>query len=158
MTHLGDLNRELQQKLEQERKQIQELHNSELTKLKQNLETECQNVLNTFSTATQVIKEKSQNQLKWYLLLPGATIISLLIGSCLGNWAMTQYLAHQVNQITSQQAENQRQQKTLELLKKKTWGIELYQNNNGKFIIIPPNSPLSQQTQWKCNNKPCLKL
>jgi hypothetical protein len=158
MKHLGDLNRELQEKLESDRKQIQELHSNELAKLKQSLEKECQDVLNTFSSATEAIKEKSQKQLKWYLALPAVMTLGIL-GTFLGSsWGMTQYLFHQATQIARQKSEQQKGQKILELLKKQTWGVELYQNEKGKFIIIPATSPLSQQTQWKCEGKPCLKL
>jgi hypothetical protein len=156
MTHLGDLNQQLQQKLEQDRKQIQELHDSELAKLKQNLDIECQNVLNTFNNATEVIKQKTQNQLKWYLALPAITTISLLGTFFISNWGMMQYLSQQANKIASQQAQIRKQQKTLEHLTNKTWGIELYSNNQGKFIILPPTT--DYPTDWKCNNQPCLKL
>ena len=62
---------------------------------------------------------------------------------------MTRSLTNQAQQI-------QQQKKTLEALKNQTWGIELYQTENGRFIILPPNS--QEKTNWKCQGKPCIKI
>lgn len=147
--HLGDLERDLQQKLEADRKQIEAWQSAELEKLRQNLQKESSRVLNTIKADTELLRQRITSQWKWFLLLPFVTIMSLLIGSSLGSWVM-------MRSLTNLSQEIQTQKKTLEILKNQTWEIELYQTSNGKFIILPPDSPY--QTDWKCNGKPCLKL
>ena len=147
--HLGDLERDLQQKLSQERKQIEQLHSAELEKLKNNLEQECSRVLTTIKADMEITRRTINTQWKWFLLLPGATILSLLIVFLVSSWLMMQSLVNQAKEI-------QTQKQTLEILKEKTWGIEIYQTKNGRFLILPPDT--EYQTNWRCNGKPCLKL
>ena len=147
--HLGDLEKDLQQKLEADRRQIEALHKSELEKLRQNLERECWSVLNTIKADTERMRQTLTAQLKWYLILPGATLMSLLVAFSGGSWVMMQSLTNQAKEI-------QTQKQTLEMLKNKTWGVELHQTQNGRFLILPPDT--KYPTEWKCNGQPCLKL
>ncbi len=149
MTHLGDLNQDLQQRLEADRKEIEQIYREESEKLKQNLAKESQSVLNFIKADTKRLKGQINLLLKLCLVLPGATAMSILIASLIGSWGLTRSLTNQAQQI-------QEQKKTLEALKKQTWGIELYQTENGRFIILPPDS--REKTNWKCQGKPCIKI
>ena len=149
MTHLGDLNQDLQQRLEAERKEIERVHKEELEKLRQNLAKESQNAVFCFKADMEQCKSQINSLLKWYLVLPGAIVMSLSIGSLFASWGMMRYITHQALLI-------QQQKKTLEALKNQTWGIEQYQTENGRFIILPPDS--QEKTDWKCQGKPCVKI
>ncbi len=149
MTHLGDLNQDLQQKLEAERKKVEQIHKEEFSKLQQNLARESQNVLNSIRADMERSRREINLLLKSRLTLPGAIMISLSIGSLFASWGMMRYITHQALLI-------QQQKKTLEALKNQTWGIEQYQTENGRFIILPPDS--QEKTDWKCKGKPCVKI
>lgn len=147
--HLGDLDKDLQQKLAVDRKKTEQVYKQELEKLRLYLNQESQSVLKSIAADTKQIQGTINSFLKLCLILPGAIITSLLVAFLISSWAMTRSLTKQAQQI-------QQQKKTLETLKNQTWGIELYQTENGRFIILPPDS--QQQTQWRCLGQPCIKI
>ena len=59
MTHLGDLDKDLQQRLVADRKEIEQIYKEELEKLKQNLAKESQSVLNSIRADTNNSNRKS---------------------------------------------------------------------------------------------------
>lgn len=154
--HLGDLDKRLQQRLAAQTEKIEQLHAQALEQLKQSWQQEYQSVHNTITTATAATKQQLNAQLKWYALLPAAMLLSLCGGFLLGSWAMGRSLAQQARQLQTQREQIQTQQRTLERLQNQTWGVELYQSENGKFLILPPET--DYPTDWRCNGKPCLKL
>ncbi len=149
MTHLGDLNKDLQQRLEADRKETEQIYKEELEKLKQNLAQESQSALTFIKADIKKLKRQVNLLLKWCLVLPVATAMSLLIIFFVADWGMARSLTNQAQQI-------QQQKKTLEALKNQTWGIEQYQTENGRFIILPPDS--QEKTNWFCKGKPCVKI
>ena len=129
--HLGDLDKNLQEKLEQERKKTEQIYEQELEKLKLNLLQKSQSVLSSILNDTELIREKNQRLRKLCLVLPGAISMSILIAFSIGSLGMMRSLGNQAQQI-------QQQKKTLENLKEQTWGIQLYQTQNGKSRTCQP--------------------
>ncbi|WP_082152162.1 hypothetical protein [Crocosphaera watsonii] len=147
--HLGDLEKNLQQKLEQDKHQADQIRQQNLQQFQQNSQHIFKNAENTINIGTGQITKQVLIWSKWVAYLPAATFLLTLVGTLAGSWGMSRYLTNQFQQIQTNKA-------TLNQLKQETWGIELYQTNQGKFIILPPNSP--HQTDWKCKGKPCIKL
>ncbi|MBF4247692.1 mobilization protein, partial [Vibrio anguillarum] len=52
--------------------------------------------------------------------------------------------------ITQNQQEISRQQASLEKLNAKTWGIRLFQDNEGRYIVIPEGHTV--KTGWTLND------
>ena len=147
--HLGDLEKNLQQKLEQDKQQANQIQQQHLQEYQQNSRHTFKDALSSIDKNTGQITKQVLIWSQWVAYLPAATFLLTLVGTLSGSWGMSQYLTSQFQQIQTNKT-------TLNQLKEETWGIELYQTNQVKIIILPPNSP--HQTDWKCKGKPCIKL
>ncbi|GIA76525.1 hypothetical protein VCSRO133_3509 [Vibrio cholerae] len=52
--------------------------------------------------------------------------------------------------IAQNQQEIKRQEIALEKLKAKTWGVDLYQDNEGRYLVIPEGYTI--QNKWTMND------
>lgn len=75
-------------------------------------------------------------------LKPLALSLSLLLGIFVGSLGLMQWLSHstqsklETRAALAQQIEQQRQ--TLAQIEARTWGVEMRQDSNGRFLILPP--------------------
>lgn len=75
-------------------------------------------------------------------LKPLALSLSLLLGIFGGSLGLMQWLSHSMQSkletraALAQQIEQQRQ--TLAQIEARTWGVEMRQDSNGRFLILPP--------------------
>ena len=67
--------------------------------------------------------------------------LSISIGIYGAHWVAMQWTAREVTSLTSRkamlQAEIESQEKTIERLKTKTWGILLHEDESGRFVVFP---------------------
>jgi hypothetical protein len=59
-------------------------------------------------------------------------------------------------EIQSVQASKTAMESTAEQLKKRTWGLKLLENQEGRFIILPPKT--SAHTGWMVGKQQAVKL
>ncbi len=156
MKHLGDLNKQLQEKVENERRQIEEINRQELDRLRQNLERECRDVESTIKNATDSLRRRTLGLLKWSLVLPAASLAGLSVIFLFASWGMTRYSLSQIQEIARNRALIEAQEKTLEVLGKRGRGVGFYESDRGTFLILPKGT--KYKTDWKCGERACLKL
>lgn len=93
-------------------------------------------------------------------LKPLALSLSLLLGIFAGSWALTQWLSYSITSQLETRAtlaqQIEQQQRTLAQIEAKTWGVELHQDSNGRFLILPPG--VEPSTGWKIGNRQGVKL
>ena len=63
------------------------------------------------------------------------------IGTYGAHWVAKRWTADQVKSLTSRkatlQAEIESQEKTIETLKAKTWGVDLHEDKDARFVVFP---------------------
>ncbi len=162
----------MKEKTEQERIETEKIFKEQLQTLKDSLQTSSQNALHIMSDAmgqeiTSVAERLSQQYRvlslafgrKWIgLAILGA---ALCLGMAIGGWALTEAWAWR---LTGYQADLellkqacQVQQQTLSNLKSQTWGLELMEDSDGRFILLPPGMRLNQK-MWKKSLRNAIKL
>jgi hypothetical protein len=95
---------------------------------------------------------------KWLqVLLLG---MALLVGTALGCWGVVTLLAHRVmalqDEIQSLHASKAELENTVGQLEKRTWGLKLLENQEGRFIILP--SKTSAHTGWTVGKQQAVKV
>lgn len=176
--HLGSLALQLKQKLEQDRAQIAAMTSNELEKLACDLRTKYENAVSTtaadiargqeelrqhVTAQTQLSNQAIQQALKrlhvsW--LMPSLVALCLLAAISLGTWGLTQYLSYRIQaQLERQEILEtalSEQRKTLEFLAQQTWGLQLMENKEGRWLILPRG--WTMKTGWVLDGKEVVHL
>ena len=93
-------------------------------------------------------------------LKPLALSLSLLLGIFAGSWALTAWFSHSIkSQIETRAALAQQiaaQEQALAKIEARTWGVELHQDSNGRFLILPPG--VEPSTGWQIGKRQAVRL
>ena len=77
--------------------------------------------------------------------------LSISLGIYGAHWAAKRWTADQVKSLTSRkatlQAEIESQEKTIETLKEKTWGVLMHEDDEGRFVVFPKGEV--DMDEWK---------
>lgn len=93
-----------------------------------------------------------------------ATAISLLLGISIGSWGLGQWLSYRVRTLVELEAQIEEREQTLELLEEKTWGLDLREAGNGKYVVLPEGvltldgRDRPQKAEWTVGGQPAIKL
>ena len=160
-SNVGDLMARLQQKIEQDRVEIEALTQSELKKLADNLR---QSVQDESYITVRDIKEQTRwmNAALW-----GAWLRSVVVGVCLflgilvGSWGLTRWLSNSIESLIKTKAvlqvEIKEQRQTVERLKETTWGVVLHEGEEGlKFVVLPKGT--LDYPPWTVGGRPAVPL
>jgi len=95
---------------------------------------------------------------KWLqVLLLG---MALLMGTALGGWGVVSLFTHKIialqGEIQSLNASKVEMENTAGQLEKRTWGLKLLENQDGRFIILPPKA--TAKTGWTVGKQQAVKL
>ena len=178
MTNLGALNERLQSRLRQDREEIEAQARHELENLSANLSESSANALHTIEAA---IHQKSNEINKQYSTMladleNGASLLhratfrawfrNLLMGSglvaglALGTWGLSSFLGNKLltvqRQIAMLEIQKSRLEETVSLLERKSWGLELVEGKEGRFIVPPAKKTL--KPGWNVGQSPAWKL
>ena len=82
-----------------------------------------------------------------------AIAISLLLGISISSWGLTQWLSFRVRTLVRLEARIKAQQRALELLEGKTWGLDLHEASNGKYVVLPKGTRVLDHI-----DRPAIKL
>ena len=86
--------------------------------------------------------------------------LAVLMGTALGGWGVMTLLTHKVmalqDEIQSLEASKAELESTVGQLEKRTWGLKLLENQDGRFIILPPKT--SAQTGWTVGKQQAVKV
>ena len=94
-------------------------------------------------------------------LLWSLTIGMLLVaGVALGSWGLISFLSRDIqHKIETRQelaAQIEQQSETLKQLQAGTWGIDLRQMSNGRFVVLPPST--IEDPPWTVDGRPAIRL
>jgi Fe2+ transport system protein B len=133
--------------------------NQRLTQIQHEIEQQTQPLSQTLNQLQQQAQSLNHLTVRSWLkpLLIG---LSLLLGIFAGSWGLTAYFSHQITQQIQQQAQLTQQidaqQHTLNQIQAKTWGIRYLQNDQGRYLILPPGTTAS--TGWMVGTQQAIKL
>lgn len=179
------LSERLRQKLETDRRAVESLTRQELEKLASDLRKACASALSSTEAAIDKTTRDALSRLGARSEMLSATLseieqrtkattilttrnwikflvigLSLFLGVSLGSWGLTQFLASRIQgQIETKAAlalEIEYQQRTLEQIEAKTWGIEFKQDDHGRFLVFP--SGVQPSTGWTVGKRQAVKL
>ena len=82
--------------------------------------------------------------------------VSLSLGTFGVNLALVQWQSSRIESLREERAQLETeiadQRLTLERLNEKTWGVDLVENNDGKFVVLPRDTrqetPLQFEGRW----------
>ena len=162
-SNVGDLMARLQQKIEQDRIEIEALTQSELKKLAENLR---QSVQDESDITVRDIKEHTRwmNAALWgawgWSVVGG---VCLFLGICVGSWGLTRWYSNNIQSLIQRRAaltrQVEREQTRLDQLREQTWGVWLHEAEDGaRSVVLPNGTPLGKNWPWKVQGQPALLL
>ena len=128
-SNASDLTERLRRRLENERREIEELTASELGRLGENSRRVARNALSTIERDTEEATGRMRELLLKAWLRPLIVGLSLWIGICAGSWATMRWLARSIQDRIETAAELdfdiEEAQRTLAQMEVDTWGVAL---------------------------------
>ena len=146
-SNVGDLMARLQQKIEQDRIEIEALTQSELKKLAENLR---QSVQDESYITVRDIKEHTRwmNAVLWgawgWSVVGG---VCLFLGICVGSWGLTRWYSNNIQSLIQRRAaltrQVEREQTRLDQLRAQTWACGSTRRRTGRGPWYFPKGRLS---------------
>ena len=88
--------------------------------------------------------------------------LSISLGIYGAHWAAMHWTAREVESLTTRkatlQAEIEAQEKTIERLKAKTWGLLLHEDESGRFVVFPKGEFGEDWKDWTFRGRPAWRL
>ena len=168
---LASLSERMRAKTEQDRQELEALTQQQFNALSESLRQSSTAALRTTEAAIQeklgTLEENITSRCqtlswafgrKWLQAL--LLSLALLVGTALGSWGVLTLLSHRVmalqDEIQNLEVSKAELESTAEQLEKRTWGLRLLENQEGRFIILPPKT--SAKTGWMVGKQQAVKL
>ena len=174
----GGLSARLRQNLKRRNREIEEVTASELRGLAASLQGVASDALRTIASDTERqaadvrrdlsrgwrgVREEAETlreHLKRAWLRPLAIGLSLCLGISLGSWGLMRWLSREVEGLLQEKArlgvEIEEQERTLEVLREKTWGVYLHEGSKGRYVVLPRGAELD--TGWTIGGRPSVRF
>lgn len=175
---IGDLSSKLKDKISQDREEFEKIARSEFESLQRSLSASSQSALRTIeadisgqlgrmsTTISESLRELEAKNKRFHRALAKTLARSTALGLCLilggaiGTWLLTmatnRYTVELRQEITELREQRASAQQTLATLEKKTWGIQLLDTKEGRFIILPQKT--TAKPGWTIGKRPAIKL
>ena len=151
---------ELTERLEAERREIEELTASELTRLGENSRRVARNALSTIERDTEEATGRMRAILLRAWLRPLVVGLSLWLGICGGSWATMHWLWTRIETRIETAADLdvriEEARRTLARLEVDTWGIVLREIEGERVVVLPAGT--LDNPAWTVRDRPALKL
>lgn len=168
---LASLAERMRTKTEQDRQELEALTRQQFNALSESLRQSSTAALRTTEAAIQeklgTLEENIASRCqtlswafgrKWLQAL--FLSMAMFAGTALGGWGVVTLLTHKVmalqDEIQSLETSKTELESTTEQLEKRTWGLKLLENQEGRFIILPPKT--SAQTGWTVGKQQAVKV
>ena len=156
----NDLTERLRERLETERREIEELTASELGRLGANSRRVARNALRTIERDTEEATGRMRELLLKAWLRPLVVGLSLWIGICAGSWATMRWLSRSIQARIETAAELdfdiEEARRTLAQMEVDTWGIALLEIEGERVVVLP--SGALDNPRWRWRDRPAVKL
>lgn len=168
---IGDLSSKLKEKIDQDRQNLERIAQEEFETFQTSLNASLQSALDTTATAIEAqlqpwnqkisgqLQELENRNTLFRKTIARSCFQTAMLGLCLmlgitfGAWGMTELMAIRVRELATEQ---ERLRNSITILKEKTWGLELLEEENGRFILLPKG--MTVKTDWTYHNQKVLKL
>jgi hypothetical protein len=176
--NLGDLTNRLHERIAKDREEMEQIARSELQHLQQSLRESSSAALNTMASdiaaqsqaarqsVTASLSGLEQSTERWRSALALIVLRNTLIGLALtlgigiGAWGLITALSWRLESLQEEATQWKAQRDTLKAqataLERKTWGIVLMEDRNGRYIVLPPGTKV--QPYETRDKHPALRL
>ena len=159
-SNANDLTERLRRRLENERREIEELTASELGRLGENSRRVARNALRSIERDTEEATGRMRELLLKAWLRPFVVGLGLWLGIFAGGWATMQWLSRSVqDRIETLATANLRIEGAREMLaeiEETTWGVGLREVSGERYVTLPVGTPVL--TAFTVDGRPYLKL
>ena len=153
---MTELERRLQAKAEEDRERAEQIYLAELKTLGENLRRCASKERSSTERAMESLTRPLVAVLRRITLVGVFLGVSLSLGTCGANLALVQWQSSRLESLREERVQLETeiadQRLTLERLNEKTWGVDLVENNDGKFVVLPrdarPETPLQFEGRW----------
>ncbi len=161
MTSSGnDLTDRLRRRLENERREIEELTASELERLGENSRRVARNALSTIERDTEEATGRMRELLAKAWQRPLIVGLSLWLGFFGGSWATMRWLAgsiqNRIETVAGLGRDIEDARRTLAQLEVDTWGLVFHEIRGERFVVVPDG--VLARPPWWVDDRPALKL
>lgn len=168
---LASLAERMRAKTEQDRQELEALTRQQLDALSKSLRQSSAAALRTTEAAIQeklgILEESIASRCqtlswtfgrKWLQAL--LLSMALLAGMALGGWGVMTLFTHRImalqDEVQSLEASKAELESIAGQLEKRTWGLRLLENQDGRFIILPPKT--SAHAGWTVGKQQAVKV
>ena len=85
---------------------------------------------------------------------------AIFLGMLIGSWGLTSWQAakivSQMEELAAVEVAIAEQERTLEILREKTWGVVLHEGSDGRYVVLPKGS--ERDTSWTIGGRPSVKF
>ena len=159
-SNANDLTGRLRKRLENERREIEELTASELERLGENSRRVARNALRTIERDTEAATGRMRAVLLKAWLRPLVVGLSLWLGICGGSWVTMHWLSTRIQARIETAAaldvDIEEARQTLARLEETTWGITLREIEGERFVVLPTGA--LAYPPWTVDTGPAVKL
>jgi hypothetical protein len=168
---LSSLTDRLKAKTEEERQITEKMIEDCFENLSVNLTASAKNALDTIETAIRhEVWDVKRNVMTHIKLLNSGLMehwlaaallgLALMLGLFIGGLGMTKLAQHYLSSLRVELSDLKHQmateKTTLRQIHSQTWGLELVEVKEGRFIILPPN--MTPKPGWTYAQRPAIKL
>ena len=159
-SNVSDLHTRLQERAEFEREQVQAIFRSECRELAANLKIIGEQELNTIERTTHVWG----NLMSWAVLKawmrPVAVGLAIFLSICGGSWGLMRWLSSEIQNRLETRIELDASiieaRRTIERIEQTTWGVNLVERPNGRFVVLPYG--VLDSPPWVVDERPAIRL
>ncbi len=143
-----------------ERERSEERIRSEFRRLGESVRDAGASAQRTIESAMEEVVERQIAVLQWSWVLPLGAGIGVFVLILLGNWGLTRWLSSSIrSQIEIREGlreEIREQSRTLEELEAVTWGVELREVPEGRFVVLEEGSEVDPN--WRLDGRPAIRI
>ena len=159
-SNANDLTERLRGRLENERREIEEVTASELERLAENSRRVVRNALSTIEADTAEATGRMRAMLLRAWLRPFVVGLGLWLGIFGGGWATMQWLSRSIQARIERVAEPDydinEARRTLAQMEVDTWGVALLEIEGERVVVLPAGT--LDNTGWTSRDRPAVKL
>ena len=159
-SNANDLTERLRRRLENERREIEELTASELGRLGENSRRVARSALRTIERDTEEATGRMRELLLKAWLRPLIVGLSLWIGIFGGSWATMQWLSRsiqtRIETVAGLGRDIEDARRTLAQMEVDTWGTALLEIEGERFVVLPFGT--LADPAWWVDDRPAVKL
>ena len=156
----NDLTSRMRQRLEADRRQIEEAAARELERLGERLGAIASGALRSIEADTASATARMSVLLRRALLRPLVIGLSLFLGISGGSWATMRWLSMsiegRIETLATLNVQIEQARETLAEIEETTWGVTLREIDGERFVVLPAGT--LEHPPWTVRGRPAVKL